>query len=401
MIRRFFILFPSVLLGIAGFWAIRNHIFNFGSRPDVVNQATPHPPMGWNSWNRFRCGKEVNETALKQVADAMVRSGMRQAGYGYVIIDDCWQGERDGRGILQPDPVRFPHGMKYMGEYIHSRGLKFGLYTSAGKKTCQGRPGSLGSETADLGTFAAWGVDYLKIDWCGAEGLNVSTYFSVWREAVSRLREPIVLSAVTWFPATFAPVGRQFVNLWRTSADIENSWDSILRILKDNSAYAGNGGEGAWNDPDMLQVGNGVLTEKEARTHFGLWSMMAAPLIAGNDLRQMDNRTQALLTSRDIISIDQDILGIQGKILFTDGPVQVWYKPLANRLSRAVAFFNPSEQTVTVSIPLSRLHLFPPLALFRNSWSMKMDGLTTGTRTVTIGPHDTEIFRIYGLFWQQ
>ena len=297
------------------------------------------PPMGWNSWNKFACN--VSEQLIRQTADAMVSTGMRDAGYQYLNIDDCWHGTRDSLGFIREDASRFPSGMKTLADYVHSKGLKLGIYSDAGWKTCGGRPGSRGHEYQDAITYARWGVDYLKYDWCSTDSLKAQGAYLTMREALHTAGRPVVFSLCEWGnsqPWTWAASVGQ---LWRTTTDITNCFDcvrnyggwtpaSVLAIVDKNKELRTAAGPGHWNDPDMLEVGNG-MSPSEDRAHFVLWAMMAAPLIAGNDLQHMTPATRALLTNRDLIAIDQDSLGVQGlPYRSTPDGVEVWFKPLAN-----------------------------------------------------------------------
>jgi alpha-galactosidase len=243
------------------------------------------PPMGWNSWNKFGCN--MGEDLIRQMADAMVKSGMKNAGYQYVVMDDCWQVSRDQNGNIVPDPQRFPSGIKALADYIHARGLKFGIYSDAGSKTCAGRPGGLGHEYQDALQYAAWGVDYLKYDWCNTTTQDAQASYAVIRNALNTAGRPVVLSVCEW--GTTKPwlwgkaVGG---NLWRTTGDINDKWETknkqslgMLDILDLQVALESFAGPGHWNDPDMLEVGNGGMTTAEYRAHFSLWSILAAPLI--------------------------------------------------------------------------------------------------------------------------
>ncbi len=327
------------------------------------------PPMGWNSWNHFSCN--VNEQTIRETADAMVVTGMRDAGYRYVVIDDCWQVARDANGALVADPRRFPHGIKTLADYVHSKGLLFGIYTDAGTNTCQGRPGTLGHEDQDARTFAAWGVDYVKEDWCHAQNLDAPTQYAKFRDALVRTGRPIVLSICEWGsnqPWEWAPrVG----NLWRTTDDIEDTWSSMLDNLDQSGQHATAAGPGAWNDPDMLEVGNGGMTDQEYRAHFSLWAIMAAPLIAGNDLRDMSAATIATLTNREVIAVDQDSLGAQGILVWERPPeLQVWAKPLHDG-SRAIALLNRSSAPARITAYFSRAGIRSDSAQVRDLWSHK------------------------------
>ena len=295
------------------------------------------PPMGWNSWNKFACN--VNEQLVRETADAMVSTGLRDAGYRYVNIDDCWHGERDAQGFIHEDRQRFPSGMKALADYVHARGLLFGVYSDAGWKTCGGRPGSRGHEFQDAQTYAAWGVDYLKYDWCETGGLKAEGAYQTMSAALRQAGRPILLSLCEWggsLPWTWAAsVGHS----WRTTGDIFGCFDcvknngdwkafGVLQILDMQDGLRKYAGPGHWNDPDMLEVGNG-LTANQDRAHFSIWAMLAAPLIAGNDLRAMPPDVRAVLGNRAVIAIDQDATGIQGFRLSAKDGVEIWFKPLA------------------------------------------------------------------------
>ena len=296
------------------------------------------PPMGWNSWNKFGCN--VSEDLIRRTADAMVSTGMKDAGYQYVNIDDCWQGERDSQGFIQPDPARFPSGMKALADYVHSKGLKLGIYSDAGSKTCGGKPGSRGHEYQDALTYAQWGIDYLKYDWCNVEGLKAQGAYLTMRDALFSAGRPIVFSICEWGnsqPWTWAgKVG----NLWRTTGDIYNCFDckidhgtwyqaGVMQILDLQKGLRESAGPGHWNDPDMLEVGNG-MTVSEDRAHFSMWCMLAAPLIAGNDLAAMSAETRRILTNKAAIAVDQDALGIEGFQYSAEEYIEIWFKPLSD-----------------------------------------------------------------------
>jgi alpha-galactosidase len=307
------------------------------------------PPMGWNSWNKFGC--DVSEKLLKEMADGMVKSGMKDAGYNYVVIDDCWQVGRDTLGNIIADPVRFPSGMKALGDYIHSKGLKFGIYSCAGSMTCQRRPGSRGYQFQDAKTYAKWGVDYLKYDWCFEEGQNPKAAYKTMSDALKATGRPIVLSICEWGDGKPWEWGKGIGQLWRTTADINDCYQcvldwgglGVLDIIDKQVALQEYAGPGHWNDPDMLEVGNGGMTYDEYKTHFSMWAMLAAPLMAGNDLRNMDAATKEILTNKDVIAIDQDVLGIQATKFLDFGDYEIWAKPLAND-EIALCFMNRTNQ---------------------------------------------------------
>ena len=308
------------------------------------------PPMGWNSWNKFGCS--VSEKLIKEVADAMVTSGMKDAGYQYIVIDDCWQTGRDKDGNIIADPKLFPSGIKALADYIHSKGLKFGIYSCAGSKTCQGRPGSKGYQFQDARTYATWGVDYLKYDWCYNDGQNAKAAYQTMSEALKDCGRPIVFSICEWGTNKPWEWGKGIGNLWRTAEDIVNSFDgniywgglSVLSIIDKEADLYSYAGPGHWNDPDMLEIGNDVLTDNQSKTHFSMWAMLAAPLMAGNDIRKMDNQTKEILINKEVIAIDQDVLGKQGRRFWVFGNHEIWLKELSGG-EVAVCFLNRDATT--------------------------------------------------------
>ncbi len=350
------------------------------------------PPMGWNSWNHFGC--DVSSKLIRETADAMVSSGMRDAGYRYVVIDDCWQVARDAQGRLVADSTRFPEGIKSLADYVHSKGLKFGIYTDAGRKTCQGRPGTYGHEEQDARTFAQWGVDYVKEDWCYADSLDAPTQYRKFSDALKAAGRPIVLSICEWGsnrPWEWAPpVG----NLWRTTGDIDDSWNSVMTILDLSSPHAEVAKPGAWNDPDMLEVGNGGMSRDEYRAHFSLWAMMAAPLMAGNDLRSMSDETREILTNPEVIAVDQDSAGMQGTLV-QEGPpaVQVWSRPLRDG-SYAVVLLNRADVPTEITAYWSRVGLpRGTTARVRDLWTHKDLGPQQGKYGTTVPAHGAVMLR--------
>jgi len=325
------------------------------------------PPMGFNTWNRFGCN--VSDTLVRSMADAMVSSGMRDAGYRYVVIDDCWQVDRDSTGRILADAERFPNGMKALADYVHEQGLEFGIYTDAGRKTCQGRPGSYGHEDEDARTYAAWGVDYVKVDWCHADSLNAPERYTIVRDAFRKSGRPMVLSICEWGqndPWEWADTVGQ---LWRTTSDIYDGWQSVLWIADANNEHQAVAGPGHWNDPDMLEVGNGGMTLDEYRAHFSLWATMAAPLMAGNDLRHMSPDIRDILTNKEVIAVDQDSLGVQGRVVLDRGyGVQVWAKPLADA-STAVTVFNQRADSANAYVRWADVALASGPATVRDLWA--------------------------------
>jgi alpha-galactosidase len=308
------------------------------------------PPMGWNSWNKF--AEKVDDKAVREMADAMVSSGMKDAGYVYVNIDDTWEAGRDAQGNIQTNS-KFPD-MKALADYVHSKGLKIGIYSSPGPKTCAGYEGSYQHEEQDAKTWAAWGIDYLKYDWCSAEKVykasDMQAVYKKMGDALKATGRPMVYSLCQYGLQNVwewgASVGG---NLWRTTGDIEDSWKSMTTIGFDkqigHEKYAG---PGHWNDPDMLEIGNGGMSEPEYRTHMTLWAMLAAPLLAGNDLRSMSPATKQILLNKEVIAIDQDKLGQQGRRISKEAGAELWMRPLENG-DLAVALFNRSDRMVSIS----------------------------------------------------
>jgi len=370
------------------------------------------PPMGWNSWNQFGCA--VDERLVRETADAMVATGMRDAGYLYVNIDDCWQGTRDEHGFLRPDPERFPSGMKALADYVHARGLKLGIYSDAGATTCGGRPGSRGHEYQDALKWAEWGVDYLKYDWCDTEGLNAPAAYRTMRDALFAAGRPVVFSICEWGDNRPWTWGRDVGHLWRTAGDIHACWDcevghgtwsswGVLRILDKQHGLRIHAGPGHWNDPDMLEVGNG-MTEAEDRAHFSMWSMLAAPLLAGNDLRSMSTATKAVLTNREVVAVDQDPLGMQGWRFLNDAGLEIWFRPLAdgdwamcflNRTAatRAVRFDWRSE-TVRDDHSKRAAEFDRVIYRIKNLWTGSDLGTTEKALGAEVPPHDVLMVRL-------
>ena len=329
-------------------------------------RLAPTPPMGFNTWNKFGCN--VSEQLVREMADAMVASGMRDAGYQYVVIDDCWQVARDARGRILADSLRFPHGIKALAAYVHTKGLKFGIYSDVGPKTCEGRPASYGHEEIDARTYADWEVDFVKMDWCHADSLSAPDHYRKFRRALDKAGRPIVLSICEWgrnAPWEWAPgVGQ----LWRITSDIRDQWESIAWIINAGGRLHAHAGPGRWNDADMLEVGNGAMTVDEYRAHFSMWAMMASPLMAGNDLRSMTPETRDLLTNREVIAIDQDPLGAGGRPIIDRGyGLQVWLKPLANG-AKAVAMLNLRSDSVDAAVRWQEIGIPNGPARVRDLW---------------------------------
>ncbi len=310
------------------------------------------PPMGWNSWNQFGC--RINEQLIRETADAMVSRGMRDAGYEYIVIDDCWQQRRDSVGNIIVDAKAFPSGIKALADYIHARGLKFGIYSDGGVRTCAGRPGSRGYEFQDARTYASWGVDYLKYDWCHSEGQSAEASYRLMRDELHKAGRPVVFSMCEWGSNNPWLWAKDIAHLWRTTGDIsdcfscESNWGSlgVMQILDQQVNLRGYAGPGHWNDPDMLEVGNGGLTLTEARAHFGMWCLLSAPLMAGNDLRNMPKEINEVLTNKEVIAIDQDPLGREALKWMDYGDLEIWLKPLANG-DFALGILNRGSEKIT------------------------------------------------------
>lgn len=326
-------------------------LMGIGSYAQKFDELALTPPMGWNTWNKFACN--VDEDLIKGAADAMVASGMKDAGYEYIIIDDCWHGERDEKGFIQADPERFPSGMKALVDYVHSKGLKFGIYSDAGATTCAGEPGSRGHEYQDALTYAEWGVDYLKYDWCDTENLNPIGAYTTMRNALYEAGRPVLFAICEWGDNDPWKWAQDIGHTWRTTGDIYHCWDceedhgdwsswGVLRILDMQEGLRKYAGPGHWNDPDMMEVGNG-LTDSENRAHFTMWSMLAAPLIAGNNLQDMSEATRKTLTNKEMIAINQDPLGRQAWKYSAEDGLETWVKPLANG-EWAVTFLNRADE---------------------------------------------------------
>ncbi len=352
------------------------------------------PPMGWNTWNTF--GVHCSESLVKETADAMVANGMRDAGYTYLVIDDAWSAkERDGDGNLVADPVKFPDGMKALARYLHERGFRFGIYNCAGKATCAGYPGGRGHEFQDARTYASWDVDYLKYDWCNRGTANGPETYRIMHDALVAAGRPIVFSLCEWGENRpwlwAAPVG----NLWRTTGDIEPTFRRIMAILDAQVGLEKYAGPGHWNDPDMLEVGNGPLTLAESRAHFSLWCMLAAPLIAGNDVRRMPPEVLQLLTNRGVIAMDQDPLGHQGFRYKVDPGIETWAKELSHG-EWAVCLLNTASAPARVTVDWGSLP-FLTNAYYRvtDAWTGKAIGRNSSEPwSGPVESHDVALFRL-------
>jgi alpha-galactosidase len=351
------------------------------------------PPMGWNSWNYFACN--VSESMIRAQADAMVATGMKDAGYQYIVIDDCWQTGRDENGTIIADPVRFPSGMKALADYIHSKGLKFGLYSCAGTMTCAGRPGSKGYEYKDAEKYAEWGVDYLKYDWCYTDGQNSRQSYQLMRNALEAAGRPILFSICEWGSTQPWLWAQGIGHLWRTTGDIQANWASVTNLLDLQVGLEKYAGPGGWNDPDMLEVGNGSMTNGEYRAHFSLWCLLAAPLMSGNDLRSMKTDVIEILTNKEVISVDQDSLGIQGHKVRDDGDFEVWSKLLKDS-SQAVILLNRGASQKQMAVACQEIG-FENNALLRvrDLWRREELGYFKDNYSVIVPSHEVIMLRVW------
>jgi len=370
----------------------------------------PTPPMGWNSWNKFACN--INDGFVRGIAQAMVDSGMKDAGYKYINIDDCWSlAARDANGSLQHDPARFPQGIKPVADFVHGLGLKLGIYGDRGIETCGHRAGSEDHEVQDAMTFASWEVDYLKYDNCPDPGPNpgpiIQPRFEAMRAALEGTGRPIVFSVCAW---SFYEWATRAGHLQRTTTDIKNLWTpdpnstergSIITSLKTNQPLAAYGGPNQWNDPDMLEVGNsdngaGPVTDVENQSHFSLWAIIASPLIAGNDLRNMTETTRAILTNKEIIAINQDAMGLQGVLVRQTGEQSVWAKPLNGNGERAVVLLNEAATAADIAVRFDEIGLRGGAATVRDLQAKADKGSFTDSYMVNVPSHGTATLKIIG-----
>lgn len=390
------------------------------------------PQMGWSSWNKFQTN--INEVLIRDIADKMVEYGLVDAGYIYLNLDDGWHGERDDQGFIHEDLEKFPSGMKALADYLHSKGIKLGIYSDAGTNTCACYAGSLGHEYQDAFMYAQWGVDYLKYDWCYTTNVNPKGAYTLMRNALRKAGRPILFSMCEWGSSKPWEWAADVGHSWRTTGDIgvsfmpipvrydENGrrmWKAlgVMEIVEMNEPLRQYAGPGHWNDPDMLEVGNG-MSASEDRAHFTLWCMMAAPLILGNDITDMTLETLATITNREMIAVDQDPLGIQGLRLKKDGDLQYWFKPLSDG-DWAFCILNTGDSAVTVPVDWTALEVNDELSgretsfgsinyTVKDIWNTSAKPFTTlvkgkgkqrgqmvpATAQVTVGSHDVVAFRL-------
>ncbi|MBN2068277.1 MAG: glycoside hydrolase family 27 protein [Opitutales bacterium] len=357
------------------------------------------PPMGWNSWNTFEVN--IHEDMIKEMADILVESGMKDAGYTYIVVDDGWEAlERDEKGQLVPDPEKFPNGMKALADYVHSKGLKFGIHNCAGKTTCNGFPGGRGHEFEDARIYASWGVDYLKYDWCDHGDANSKETYSTMRDALYAAGRPIVFSLCEWGDTKPWEWAQDVGHLWRTTGDITDCFDCqgeydmglkyVLGLQVGLQQYAG---PDHWNDPDMLEVGNPGLTLTESRAHFSLWCMLAAPLMAGNDLTEMTPEVLEILTNREAIAIDQDALGKQAYQYMAHPNKQIWIKELSDG-DWAICYFNDGKDAYTQRINWEHYTFLDGTYTMRDIWKHADVGTTDKKYEFRIESHDVLLLRL-------
>jgi alpha-galactosidase len=357
------------------------------------------PPMGWNSWNTFET--RIDETLIRETAEALLESGMQKAGYAYIVIDDGWEAmARDSLGNLIPDPERFPGGMKALGDYLHSRGFKFGIHNCAGNTTCSGYPGGRGHEFQDARTYASWGVDYLKYDWCDHGTADARETYKTMSDALYAAGRPVVFSLCEWGNNRPWEWGHEVGHLWRTTGDVTDcydcqevysmGWKYILASQIGLEKYAG---PDAWNDPDMLEVGNPGLSMAESRAMFSLWCMLAAPLMAGNDVRMMSDDIKASLTNKEAIAIDQDPLGKQGYQFMLHLSKEIWVKELSDG-AWAVCFFNTGDESLNVRVNWAHLSVLNGQYKIRDLWQKKDIGTTKALFKAAIPSHDVILLKM-------
>ena len=370
------------------------------------NGLAKTPPMGWNSWNKFACDG-LNEKVVRETADIMVSNGMKDAGYQYVNLDDCWQTSRDEAGNIVPDAAKFPSGIKALADYVHSKGLKLGIYSDAGMLTCAKRPGSIGHEYQDALQYAKWGIDYLKEDWCSTlPGQSAESSYTLMRDALAdaakKTGHEILFSLCEWGsnkPWLWAgPVG----NMWRSTGDIQDCWsckkdwggNGVTAIIDQVNPLYSYAGPGHWNDPDMLEVGNGGMTTEEYRSHFSLWALLAAPLLAGNDISKMSTDTREILLNKEVIAVDQDSMGIQGHRVRKEGDLEVWSKQLADG-GRAVILLNRGAAPAKVSTSWNDIGFPEDLkADVRDLWAKRDLGKVSGSYFAEVPSHGVVMLRV-------
>ncbi len=380
-----------------------------GNAQPGFDELAQTPPMGWNTWNTFRL--DINEDLIKEAVDIFIEKGLKDVGYQYVVLDDGWQIDRDENGNILNNKEKFPSGIKPLVDHIHSVGLKFGIYSDAGYMTCGGFPGSLGYEYQDARTYAEWGVDYLKYDWCFTGTQNAPDSYKLMKDALVKAGRPMVFSICEWGSSQPWTWAQGVGHLWRTTYDIRPCWScgekvisrgslvenfiGFTKILDLQVGLESYSGPGQWNDPDMLEVGNGALTYDENVAHFSLWCILAAPLMLGNDIRNMSDEVIGIITNPEAIAVNQDPLGRQGKKVRDDGDFEVWSRELHDG-SRAVVMFNRSESEKEIGFKWSEVGLPQHLNFtIRDLWKKKDVGKFTGSFSGMVPPHGVLMVKVY------
>ncbi|CAN6546488.1 unnamed protein product [Malus baccata var. baccata] len=359
----------------------------------LANGVARTPPMGWNSWNHFQCN--INEATVKTTADALVSTGLAALGYKYVNIDDCWaERNRDSSGNLIAKSSTFPSGIKALADYVHARGLQLGIYSDAGHYTCSNTmPGSLGHEEQDARTFAEWGVDYLKYDNCYNDGSKPQIRYPIMSSALLKAGRPILYSICEWGQEDPAKWAGQYGNAWRTTGDIKDTWESITSIADQNNIWATYAGPGKWNDPDMLEVGNGGMSVQEYQSHFSIWAVMKAPLLIGCDIPSASKETLQILGNKEVIDVNQDPLGVQARKLRSKDDLEVWAGPLSNKRV-VVVLWNRGRSLAPITVTWKEVGLSPntPVTV-RDLWahSFVSRRMLTGL-TANVAPHGCKMY---------
>ncbi len=381
-------------------------------------QLAKTPPMGFNTWNNFGCNN-ISQTVIQGITDAMATNGMKDAGYTYVNVDDCWEGPRDANGFISATNQWTGNSLKSVADYVHSKGMKFGAYTSLGKTTCDqsGHAATYGFESQDVRQWVSWGVDYIKVDWCNvvtSQSANPGKAYKVLGDTIYKYAgptsaRPIVYSICNWGVGNPWTFGRSSGGqLWRTTGDINQSWGSITGNLDQQVnlfSYAGPGGpgeSGGWNDPDMLEVGRGSLNADENKAHFGMWCLLTAPLIAGNDVRTMSSEVLNILINKEVIAVDQDSLGIQAQRLSAANNIEVWAKPMMGNC-RALGLFNRSGATASITVNWADLNKWTTVgpwsattsATVRDLWTKTDLGTNkSGSYSVSVPSHGLAMLKL-------
>lgn len=360
----------------------------------LANGLGKTPPMGWNSWNFFYCN--VTEKVIRETADALVSTGLAKLGYNYVNIDDCWaEIARDKKGHLVPKKSTFPSGIRALADYVHSKGLKLGIYSDAGRFTCSNTmPGSLGHEEQDAKTFASWHIDYLKYDNCNNEEIKPTVRYPVMTRALMNAGRPIFFSLCEWGDMHPALWGNKVGNSWRTTDDIARNWESMISRADQNEVYADFARPGGWNDPDMLEIGNGGMTKDEYIVHFSLWAISKAPLLIGCDVRNATKETMEIIGNKEVIAVNQDSLGVQAKKVRMEGSSEIWAAPLSGYRVAVILLNRSSNMRTAITAHWDDIGI-PPESVVRarDLWEHKtLKAKFVGSLTATVDPHACKMF---------